>query len=299
MLQRAAPLRLSPGSNVVGRFFPRGCRTEVNNAAQTVTLHFLGSGYAWTPIAARVAFSAEASVEYRMDFWMGEEAVYVWARTSRILRGPEFKISSVDNKVVDWATRTPVGYIANMFGSQIMSSQLTSGFTVVRTEEGDEFSLGILQPPSRPVRAFDTQGNKRAVLANETTEIHIGQVDFLGPFQVYAASQELRLRLRVGQGPTIEGLVVTRSNGDLWREGLGLGSPLGPPPQPAIVTFPIPAGTDQRQSFRLPPGQYFVVVDNSDRVGQSNPPWSPLGSLGSNVAVLSYTAELGEYGTPF
>jgi hypothetical protein len=44
----------------------------------------------------------------------------------------------------------------------------------------------------------------------------------------------------------------------------------------------------------LPRGQYFVVVDNSDRVGVVNPPWNPLAVVGGNSVVLSYTAELGD-----
>ncbi len=299
MLQRSAPLRLSAGGNIVGRFFPTACRTEVNDARQTVILHFGGTGYAWTPVAARIGFSAEASVEYRMDFWLGETAVYVWARSAGILRGPEFKVGSVENKVVDWATRTPVGYLANTFGSQIMSSQLLSGFTVIRTEEGDEFSLGILQPPQRPPRPFGTSGARRLTFANEVTEIHQGEVDFLGPFQVSAADQLLLMRMMVQQGPGVEALVVSRSTGDLWREGLQLGTALGPPPQPAITSFAIPAGGEQRQALRLPPGHYYVVIDNSAQVGQVNPPWNPMSSLGGSVTVLAYTAELGKIGDPF
>jgi hypothetical protein len=299
MLQRGVPLRLAQGGNIVGRFFPKACRTEVNDAAKTVTLHFGGTGYAWTPVAARVGFSAESSVEYRMDFWLGEETIYVWARTARILRGPEFKVSSVEYKVVDWATRTPVGYIANLFGSQIMSSQLTNGFTVVRTEESDEFATGILQPPQRPPKPFGTAGIRRVVFANESTEIHGGEVDFLGPFQITASDQMLLLRMRVESGPGVEGFVVTRSTGDLWREGLELGTPLGPPPQPAITGFPIPAGGEQRQALRLQPGQYYVVVDNSAQVGQVSAPWNPISSLGGSATILAYTAELGKVGDPF
>jgi hypothetical protein len=299
MLDRSAPLRLQQGGNIVGRYFPTACRAVVNDGTQTVTLHFGGSGYAWTPVAARVGFTAEASVEYRMDFWMGETAVYVWARTARILRGPEFNVSSVENKVVDWATRTPVGYIANMFGGQIMSDQLTSGFTVVRTDEGDEFSLGILQPPQRPPKPFGVGGVRRLMFANEVAEIHSGEVDFLGPFTVTSTDQLLMMRMMIQQGPAVEGLVVTRSNGDIWRQGLELGTPLGPPPQPAITGFPIQAGAEQRQAVRLQPGQYYVVIDNSAQVGQVNPPWNPISSLGGSVTVMAYTVELGKLGDPF
>jgi hypothetical protein len=299
VLGRGVPLRLAQPGNIIGRYFPKTCRTEVNDAAQTVTMHFGGTGYAWTPIAARVGFSAESSVELRMDFWLGEDSMYVWGRTARIVRGPEFKVSSVEYKVVDWATKTPAGYIANAFGTQIMSSQLGGGFTVVRTEQGDEFSLGILQPPQRPPKPFGASGVRRVAFANEVTEIHGGEVDFLGPFRITAPEQLLLVRMRVDSGPGVEALVVTRSTGDLWHEGLELGTPLGPPPQPAITGFPIPAGGEQRQALRLQPGEYYVVVDNSSVVGQVSAPWNPMSSLGASATVLAYTVELGKVGDPF
>jgi hypothetical protein len=46
---------------------------------------FTGSGYAWTPIAGRVGFSVHAGVEYRADFSLQSDAMYVWARSERML----------------------------------------------------------------------------------------------------------------------------------------------------------------------------------------------------------------------
>jgi hypothetical protein len=293
MLKRGAPLKLTPEGNTIGRFFPTRCQHVVNDETQTVAMHFGGTGFAWTPLAGRVGFSAEASVEYRMDFWMGEDAVYVWAKTNRILKGPDFQMGSVENRVVDWARRTPVGYLANTFGNQIVSSQLASGFTVVHSDEGDEFALGQLQPPQRPKKPFDTSEGDRYVFANETTEIRYHQIDFLGPFEVADDDQALFLRFRL-QGPPVDILLLHRGNGDLWREQLQLGAPLAPPPSPPITAFAMQPGAEQRKKLPLPKGQYFVVVDNSDRVGIVQPPWNPLSVVGGNSAVLSYTAEVGE-----
>ncbi|HEY3236953.1 MAG TPA: hypothetical protein VGJ84_19700, partial [Polyangiaceae bacterium] len=134
MLKRGAPLKLTPDGNTVGRFFPNRCGHQVDDASQTVTIRFGGTGFAWTPIAGRVGFAADAAVEYRMDFYMAEDANYIWAKTNRILEGPTFSIGSIENKLVDWATHTPVGYMANTFGTQIVSSQISQGFTVVHTD---------------------------------------------------------------------------------------------------------------------------------------------------------------------
>ncbi|HEY6726322.1 MAG TPA: hypothetical protein VI197_19940 [Polyangiaceae bacterium] len=293
MLKRGAPLKLTPNGNTIGRFYPNQCRHELNQQAQTVTVYFGGSGLAWTPIAGRVGFSASAAVEYRMDFYLGDDADYIWARTNRIVQGPDFQVGSVENKVVDWATKTPVGYLANTFGGQIVSSHLTNGFTVVRTEAGDEFTLGHLSPPQRPQKPFDTSATERYVFMNETTEVQVNQIDMLGPFEVAKNSQSLFLRLR-SSGPPIDVQVIHRGVGDLWRSGLQLGAPLAPPTQPPIATFTLQPGPEIQQRFKLGPGQYYVVLDNSSAVGSVNPPWNPLATMGASAAVVSYTAELAE-----
>lgn len=293
MLKRGAPLKLNPNGNTIGRFYPNQCRHELNQQAQTITVYFGGNGLAWTPIAGRVGFSASAAVEYRMDFYLGDDADYIWARTNRIVQGPDFQVGSVENKVVDWATKTPVGYVANTFGSQIVSSHLTEGFTVVRSESGDEFTLGHLAPPQRPQKPFDTSATERYVFMNETTEVQVNQIDMLGPFEVAKNSQSLYLRLRMS-GPPVDVLVYYRGVGDLWRSGLMQGAPLAPPTQPPIASFTLQPGPEIQQRFKLPVGQYYVVLDNSNAVGTTAPPWNPLATMGASAAVVSYTAELGE-----
>lgn len=293
MLKRGAPLRLTPNGNTIGRFFPDACRHEVNDQARTVTVYFSGDGFAWTALAGRVGFKASAAIEYRMDFYLGEDADYVWARTNRILEGPTFQVGSVENRVVDWATKSPVGYLANTFGSQIVSSHLASGFTVVRTEAGDEFTLGHLSPPQRPKKPFAISGDERYVFMNETTEVQANQIDMLGPFEIANSSQSLFMRLQL-TGPPIDVLVLYRGVGDLWRQSLQLGAPLAAPGQPPVSAFSLGPGPEQRHRLKLPPGQYYVVLDNSSAVGMVNPPWNPLSGVGANAAIVSYTAELAE-----
>src|SRR5689334_24290983 len=49
MLKRGAPLKLAANTNAIGRFFPERCSHQINDSAQTVTLAFSGTGFAWTP----------------------------------------------------------------------------------------------------------------------------------------------------------------------------------------------------------------------------------------------------------
>lgn len=293
MLKRGAPLRLTPNGNTIGRFFPNSCRYTLSDSQQTMTLSFGGTGFAWTPFAGRVGFAMDAAVEYRPDFQLAEDAVYVWAKTNRIVSAPNFSVGSVENPVVDWATRTPVGFLANTFGGQIVQSNLASGFTVVRTDQSDDFSLGILMPPQRPQHPFKLDSDERLTLANETTEVHAGQVDVVGPLEVGESEQALYLRFSL-QGPAVDVMVFPRAPLDPWREGIQRGAPLAPPPVPPLVAIVAQPGADQRQKVPLAQGQYFLVVDNSNRIGTASPPWSPINMLGTGVAILSYSVELGD-----
>jgi hypothetical protein len=292
MLQRSAPLRMAPNPNVVGRLFPASCQTTVNDASQTVTVAFAGSGFAWTPVAGRVAFSVLASVEYKMDFFLGDDAVYIFARPARTLLGPTFQVTSIENRLANWAAQGPAGYLLNTFGGQIVSGELASGFTVVHADDGDSFALGQLAPPAKPPRPFDTSKERYAIV-NETAEVHSDELDLVGPLTVVENDQALFIQAAL-TGPTVDVFLIRRGTGDLWRQGLQNGAVLGPPPEAPIVGFALGPTLPLRQRFPLPAGQYYLAIDNSARVGATNPPWSPLGALGQNTAVISYAVELGD-----
>ncbi len=297
LLSRGVPLSLTPNGNTVGRFFPSRCSHQLNPSTRTVVLHFGGTGYAWTPVAGRVGFSADASVEYAMD-WKSAKArtTYVWGRFSRLVSEPSFQLGGVENKAVSWAAHeTPLGYVAGTFGQQLGAGQLAQGFTVIHhPRRGDDFSLGILYPPQVPVRPFDTSVGRRLVYANETTEVRVQQVDLLGPFAVVKHDQSLFLRVRVLSGPGVEVLVLPQTSADPWREGLQLGAALAPPPVAPVASFAVPAGPEQRQRIKLGQGRYYVVIDNSTKLGAVSPPWSPLSPLGANAAVVAVAVELGD-----
>lgn len=297
LLSRSIALAQAPGANTTGRFYPSSCRCEVDQARRSVVLHFSGTGYTWTAVAGRVGFSADASVEYAMDWKKSKRrTMYIWGRFARLVSGPDIRLGGVENKAVDWAARgTPLGNVAAVFAQRIGADQLTQGFTVIHhPRRGDDFSLGLLYPPQVPVRPFDTSVGRRLVYANETTEVQMQQLDFVGPFSVVKDKQALFLRLRPVAGPNVEVLVFERSSVDPWRERLQLGAPLAPPSVPAITGFAVPMGPEQRHRIPLPRGSYYVVIDNSSKVGSVAPPWNPLASLGTNPAVLSIAVELGD-----
>lgn len=297
MLKRGMALKLVPNGNAIGRFFPERCTAQVNDAAQTVTVAFEGSGSAWTPVAGRVGFAVSATIDYRMDFFLAEDSMYIWAKPARIAYGPDFRMGAIENPLVDWAAQGPAGYMVTTFGSQIVQGQLSSGFTVVRTDSGDEFAIGILTPPQRP-HTFFAAGNDRTSLERDSTEIRVDQMDLIGPLEVPSSGQALYLRFQL-TGPAVDALLIRRGAGDLWRSGLQLGAQLSAPPEAPLSAFTLQPGQEARQLVPLPAGQYYLVLDNSQRMGSVNPPWSPLGIVGGNAAVVNYSIELGSASASF
>jgi len=298
MTKRGVGLRMQDRGPIVGRFYPTNCSIDVDSEHQLVTVHFSGTGYAFTPLSKRVGFSTSASVQYRADFYLGEEDIYVWGKVHRIVNGPNFQLGYVENPLADAATAaTPLGTIANLFGNQIVAGELTRGFTVLQNNDTDTktFALGILAPPAKPSTPFDVSEDEIHTFANETIEVQWNQRDFLGPFDVVDTDQVLLMKYFL-QGPAVDAIVVSRMVGDQWRNDYQAGRPLGPPPGPIMGGGPISPGREFRTGYRLPPGQYYVVIDHTQYAGTvMPPPGTPFNPLaGGPIARMSYVAQLGE-----
>jgi hypothetical protein len=297
MVKRGVGLRLQDRGPTVGRFFPNGCSVDVDNQNQLITVNFAGTGYAFTPVSRRVGFRCTASVQYRADFYMGEEDIYVWGKVHRIVNGPNFELGYVENPAVDIATSvTPLGALANGFGNQIVAGELTRGFTVLQNWDTDSksFALGIIMPPQKPTSPFDVSKDERYTFANETAEVQGNQRDFLGPFEVLQNGEKLVMKYFL-QGPPVDIMVVTKATGDMWRDHYQLGRPHGPPPGPVLGGAPLHPGRELIASYPLPPGEYYVVIDNTSYAGLVNPPGSLLDPLGAGqTARISYVAQLAE-----
>ena len=291
-------LRLQDGGPAVGRFFPRNCSVDINGDAQTITVRFSGTGYAYTSVTRRVGFEASGVVEYRADFFLGEDDIYVWGKVSRIVDGPHFALGYVENPLAAGAVATPLGTLANLFGNQIVAGELTRGFTVLQNWDTDSksFGMGIIQPPNKPHTPYDVSGDEVYTFSNETIEVQWQQRDYLGPFEVVDSDQQLQMRMFL-QGPAVEALVVSQQVGDLWREQYQRERLLTPPPGPVLAGTPLQPGREIKAAFRVPPGKYYVVIDHTNVAGSVQPPAAnPLNPLTSGpLATISYVAQLGEY----
>jgi hypothetical protein len=163
----------------------------------------------------------------------------------------------------------------------------------VRNEDkGDDFALGIITPPTKPHHPFNVTQSEFYTFANETTEIRGNQLDFLGPFEIVDSGQFILMTYSL-QGPAVDAMVVDRGIGDGWRDAFQTGRPISPVPGPILAGAPINPG-HQQTTYRLPPGQYYVVIDNSPYVGTVAPPLSLLSPIADPVARLSYVAQLAE-----
>lgn len=295
MLKRGVAIRLQDRSPAMGRFFPMQCSYTVDNSRQVVTVNVAGTGYGYMMPAKRVGFSLTASVEYRPDFTIAGDDLYLWAKLNRMVDGPRFQLGYVENPIVDVAANVPgVGGIANFLGNQAVANAMTQGFTVIHNEDrGDDFSLGVLYPPQRPHHPFQVTSSERFTFANETVDVQGNERDFLGPFEVVKSGQSLYLTLSL-TGPAVDVLVVDKATGDAWRDSFQTGKPLGPPPGPVLNGGPLQPGAADNRRYPLPPGTYYVVIDNTPYAGTVSPVGSLFNPLNGTMAEISYVAQLGD-----
>jgi hypothetical protein len=294
MLKRGVPIRLAERAPAIGRFFPMQCSYNVDNNRQILAVSIAGTGYGYISPAKRVGFSLNATVEYRPDFVMAGDDIYIWAKLNRIVDGPRFQLGYVENPIIDVASNVPgVGSIANFLGNTVVSGVMTQGFTVIHNDStGDDFTLGNLYPPSRPNHPFQVVGTDRFTFANETVDVQGGQRDYLGPFEVTSSGQALYLTMSLS-GPAVDVMIVDKMTGDLWRDAYQTGKPLGPAPGPVLGGAPLQPGGAQNTRYALPQGSYYVVIDNTAYAGTVNPTGSFFGALGGGTtAQVSYVAQL-------
>lgn len=295
MLKTSMPLRLDDNAPAMGRFFPAQCSYAVNDDSKTLTVNIQGTGYGYMAPAKRVSFSLATAVEYRPDFVLTGDDMYLWGKPNRIVQGPDFRILAIENPVVNIAANIPPwGNIANFLGNQVVTAFMTRGFTVIANDDtGNDFALGILHPPARPPHPFSLVGNERLTFANETTDVYANQRDFLGPFEVAKSGQKLYGTLTL-QGAAVDVMVVSKTTGDLWRQAYQAGQ-VGPPPGQVFAGEPLMPSMQLQRAWSLPPGSYYIVIDNTSSAGTVSPPMSvPLLPVPDPLSRVSYVAQLGD-----
>lgn len=290
MLKRGVPLKLPQlGAASVGRFFPNQCFVQIDDARHAIVMSASGTGYVTMPVTRRVGFYVGMSVEYLPDFRLEEDATYVWGKFSRFISQPDMRIVGVENPVVNLATRTPAGDLATVIGNGLVASEIGKGFTVVRQEDGDDFTLGHLEPPSKPARQFKS-GADHVVLGSDLTQLVGLSRDYLGPFEITDKKAALFFRAKVDGAPLVFTL-VDRSVGEAWRRAYEGALPMAPAPGAALGQGTLAIG-EANMRFPLQPGTYYVVVENL-----AQPPFAPLGvalPVPEQPGYLGYSIEVGD-----
>jgi hypothetical protein len=273
MLKAGAPLKFGDDEPVVGRFFADSCQSQVldDETQKSFVVQYTGKGYAWTNLSRRIGFSSRGVVEYDTDFQLKDGAMYVYFRPRQV-DGAAFQTSLVESLVAKGGLALS-GVNADDLGKHIVESQLRRGFTVIRRAGGDtDFALGLVPMGEAPFKPFEVKQSAKQILANERTEVHSGQQDYIGAFEVKDSNQALYLTVAVDGVPNADVLVVPKPVGDSMLDQYLHAAGGASLATPALLDETAPQGNSFWQRFvSVEPGRYYVVIDNSAQLGKSAP----------------------------
>jgi hypothetical protein len=289
MLKGGAPLKFGDDEPVVGRFFADSCESQVldDDAHKSFIIQYAGKGYAWTNVTKRLGFTSRAVVEYETDFQLANGAMYVYFRPRQI-DGAAFQTTLLESALAQGGLALS-GVNADQLGAHVVESQLRRGFTVIRQDSSGntDFSLGLVPSGEAPFKPFDVKRTAKQILADERTEVHVGQQDYVGAFEVKDDNQALYLTASVDGVPNADILVVPKPLGDTMLDQYLHAAGGAKLATPALLDETAPQGPALWQRFvNVEPGQYYVVIDNSAELGKSAPDTHALDDAAAKVDYL-------------
>jgi hypothetical protein len=289
MLKGGAPLKFGDDEPVVGRFFADSCESQVldDDTHKSFVVQYTGKGYAWTNLSKRIGFTSRGVVEYETDFQLSGGAMYVYFRPRQI-DGAAFQATLLESALAQGSLAMS-GVNADDLGKHIVESQLRRGFTVIRADSsGDaDFALGLVPTGEVPFKPFEVKRTVKQILADERTEVHGGQQDYIGPFEVKDSNQALYLTVALDGAPTADLLVVPKPVGDTMLDQYLHAAGGASLATPALLDETATPGAAFWQRFvNVEPGRYYVVVDNSAQLGKSAPDGRALDDAAAKVDYL-------------
>lgn len=292
MKSRNAPLKLSADSPVVGRFYPNQCTATEGDL---LNVSFSGIGYVWTNMTKKVTFNGGGAAAFRYDFQVtdGDQCdIYSYFRPARI-DASTFRTHRIESQLATMFAG--VSSLGNDFGKQTLAQKLQEGFTVIAhdgSEDHVEMALGIVPLGRKPFHPYQVErGDGKITYENERTEVHQNQRDFIGPIVVEGDGKAIHLSANVDGVPAIDILVLRKADAE---QSLGLyydyaqSGPLSGMPMSSEV---LAQGNQLKRSIVVPPGTYYIVLDNTPTAGQVAP---AVHALDDRAAVVNYLIQIGD-----
>lgn len=293
MRERGVPLRLRDEDPNMGRFSADSCSSQVidQDTRKSLIVQYSGRGYVWTALTLRVGFTTAGVVEYAPDFQVHEVGMYVYFRP-RNIHAASFETQLVESELAKTTELMGISVPVDGVGQHVVNAQLERGFTVIRYEEGQvDFGLGYVPVGQRPFKPFRVEHSRKLTLANDRTEVHVGQQDIIGAFEIEKRNQALYLTLTLDGAPAVDVLALPKGQADqmLARYITERGPALLP--APPIFEQPLVAGRPFKAALPLPEGHYSLILDNSAVVGGT----TPQATAGDDrAAAVDYLVQLGK-----
>lgn len=291
MTKRGAPLKLQDDEPVVGRFYADSCSTQVLDERQSVVLQYSGKGYGWTNVSQRLGFTSAGVVEYAPDFKLYEDSMYIYFRPKN-LDSASFTTTLVESTFAQAGLKL-TGFNADAVGRNMVESQLKRGFTVIRYDDNGEtdLGLGIIPTGQKPFKPFNIKSSSRVALENNRTEVHRGQQDFVGGFEIKEEDQALFFTATVDGAPAVDVFVVPKGMGDNMLSQYAVQGGPAKLPQAPLLDEALTQGQTWKRFLPLPKGIYYLVFDNAAGVGRTDPQ-AVAGD--DQAAKIDYLVQLGE-----
>ncbi len=284
MLDRSAPLKMTPDAPAIGRFFPQHCAQQtLSNGDLQIT--FDGFGYAWTNVSLKATFTATGTVEYNQDFRCSDDnAIYAYFPVKQV-QSSGFQLHMIEQPLANLAQGWVTPY-ANSFGTQMLGGQLNQGFTVIRDTDGNtDFDIGILQLGTKPAHPFAMPSNGKTTLEDARVTINQNERDFVGPLRLDKGGV-LSITATLDGQAAVDVFLVPKDEGDAslkWYFDYGAATKLATAPR---ITGVMQQGLQYRQNTPLPAGSYYVIFDNTALAGQTAP-------ANASAAAVSYLIQIG------
>jgi hypothetical protein len=218
-------------------------------------------------------------------------AMYVYFRTSNVTAA-SFETQLVESGVAG-SVASVLGVPVNDLGQHIVRGQLERGFTVIRKNNSGEvdFGLGYVPKGELPFRPFRVERSNKLTLANDGTEVHTGQQDFLGGFEVAKRKQALYLTMTLDGAPAVDVAIVPKAYADQMTGRYVTAPGAAPLTAPAVFEDTLTAEQMYKRRIPLPPGLFYVVIDHSAVVGRTTPPAQ---LADDRAAKIDYLVQLGK-----